>query len=74
MQDPRPSGKPSCPNHGCPLTDIPYPIPSKGVGICPVRGCPFEFEVEVDGHETKVDTAGNKIKATKWVAKGDEVN
>ena len=67
-----PSFRPCCPNHNEPLEDIPFPMPSKGVGICPVSGCPFDFEVELD--ETKVvqDKNGNLEKATSWKVSGDE--
>jgi len=33
------SGKPSCPNHKCPLTDC-----ENGIGICPISSCRFTYD------------------------------
>jgi hypothetical protein len=67
-------GRPSCPNHGEPLEDIPFPMPKKGVGICPVSKCPFDYEVEVDEDKVEegVDKFGNKTKIAPWKVTGDE--
>lgn len=69
-----PSTKPKCPNHGCPLDGIPFPMPRKGEGICPVSGAHFAFEVE--GDEMKlmdgVDKFGNKTKVAGWKITGND--
>lgn len=62
----------TCPNHGCPLTDIPFPMPRKGVGICPVSGCPFDFEAEVDEDKITRDKFGNLTKSEKWSVTGND--
>lgn len=71
-----PSYKPKCPNHGCPLDGIGFPMPRKGTGICPVSGCPFDYVLEVDeekGVESMVkDKFGNLVKKTDWKVTGDE--
>ena len=67
-----PSYRPVCPNHGEPLDGIPFPMPSKGTGICPVSGCPFDFEVELDEAQLVKDKFGNTTKAIKWNVQGDE--
>lgn len=46
-----PSHRPLCPNHGTPLEVIGFPMPRKGVGICPVSKCPFDFEVDAQDAE-----------------------
>ena len=68
----KPTTIPCCPNHGEPLEGIPFPMPSKGIGICPVSGCPFDYEVEVDEEITLTDKFGNVTKAVKWNVSGDE--
>lgn len=74
----KPRGKPSCPNHGEPLEGIGFPMPSKGTGICPVSGCPFDYEIEVDNAEAsqvmEKDSTGNlkKVPGTMWKVSGDE--
>jgi len=67
-----PSFKPRCPNHGEPLDGCGFPMPSKGVGICPVSGVPFEFAVEVDENKTVKDKDGNLVKAIGWKVSGNE--
>jgi hypothetical protein len=68
----KPSYKPKCPNHGCPLDGIGFPMPAKGVGICPVSGCPFEYEAEVDEEKMGVDKFGNKVKMVGWKLTGND--
>lgn len=68
----KPSFKPCCPNHGEPLEGIPFPMPSKGVGICPVSGCPFEFEVETDETKIIIDKNGTPNKSVGWKVTGEE--
>lgn len=63
---------PKCPNHGCPLDGIGFPMPSKGTGICPVSGCPFDFEAEVDQETVSKDKNGNIIKTLGWKVEGNE--
>lgn len=48
-----PSHRPKCPNHGVALEGIGFPMPRKGVGICPVSKCPFDFEVDVQDATTE---------------------
>lgn len=67
-----PSFRPCCPNHGEPLVDIPFPMPAKGIGICPVSGFSFEYEVELDEDKIIKDKDGNLSKATKWKVDGQE--
>lgn len=67
-----PSWKPKCPNHSEPLEGIPFPIPSKGTGICPVSGCPFDYEVETDQETVSNDKFGNVTKNLKWNVTGEE--
>lgn len=69
-----PSFKPCCPNHGCELEGCGFPLPKKGVGICPVSKCPFDFEVEVDEAKMVKDKNGNMIKAVGWSVNGSEPN
>lgn len=68
------NGKPKCPNHGCPLEGIGFPMPKKGTGICPVSKCPFDYEVEVDEQMMKdgVDKFGNKTKTAPWKVSGND--
>jgi len=66
------NGKPCCPNHGEPLEGCGFPLPKKGTGKCPVSGCDFDFEVEVDEETTIVDKFGNVTKGKGWVVTGDE--
>jgi len=68
----RPSFKPRCPNHNEELMDIPFPMPKKGVGICPVSGAPFEFEVDVDEEKMIKDKNGNLVPTVGWSLSGEE--
>lgn len=67
-----PTFRPQCPNHGCPLDGIPFPMPEKGEGICPVSGYSFTFEVEVDKEKVEVDKFGNPSKKLDWKLTGKE--
>ncbi len=67
-----PSFTPRCPNHNEPLEGCGFPLPKKGVGICPVSKCPFEFEVDTDETKTKKDKFGNIIKTVGWNVNGHE--
>lgn len=53
------AGSPCCPNHGEPLEGVPKPLPSKGTGMCPVSGCSFDFECDVENAVAKKDKNGN---------------
>jgi hypothetical protein len=64
-------GKPCCPNHGCPL-DCGFPMPTAGVGVCPVSGAHFEFRAEVDEDTMVQDKSGNLIKGKKWKVVGQD--
>lgn len=68
-----PSFTPICPNHGEPLEGCGFPLPKKGVGICPVSKCSFEFEVELDEAEVVRDKDGGVQKKVGWSITGDEV-
>lgn len=67
-----PSFGPVCPNHKEPLEDIPFPMPSKGEGRCPVSGEMFAYEVEVDEEKQVVDKFGNVTKAIDWKLEGND--
>jgi hypothetical protein len=68
----RPSGKVKCPNHGCELEGLPFPLTEKGQGMCPVSRCMFDYQVEVDKTEEVVDKSGNISKKLRWSASGNE--
>ncbi len=61
-----------CPNHGEVLEGLPFPMPKKGVGICPVSKVPFAYEVEVDENVMTQDKFGNITKGTKFNVTGEE--
>ena len=67
-----PSFKPVCPKHGCPLDGLPFPLTPKGVGMCPVSGCSFEYEVELDDTKMVKDKDGNMTKKIGWNVNGSE--
>lgn len=67
-----PSYKPSCPNHGCPLDGCGFPLPKKGVGVCPVSGYHFEFEAEVDEEKMVKDANENMTKSVGWKLIGND--
>lgn len=71
---PTPSFLPKCPNHGCALEGCGFPLPKKGVGICPVSKCPFDFEVEVDESPDKMvkNKDGTLSKAVGWKVHGTD--
>lgn len=67
-----PSGKILCPNHGCELEGIPFPVPEKGHGRCPVSMAMFEYESKIDP-EMKIQLKdGTVIKGSRWDVSGDE--
>ena len=49
-------------------------MPRKGTGMCPVSGCSFDYEVEVDEKKsaTAVDKFGNKTKVAEWKVEGND--
>ncbi len=67
-----PSFAPKCPNHGAPLEGLPFPLPEKGTGKCPVSGVDFEFNVSIDESRTIQDKNGNITKALAWETRGNE--
>ncbi len=69
-----PSGKPTCPNHGCPLVDLGFPLKQKGTATCPVSGAQFAYEIDLDEStmENVVDKDGNITKQPKWKLMGDD--
>lgn len=66
-----PSGIVKCPNHNCALEGIPFPMPQKGTGICPVSKCKFEYESKLDPMETVVLKDGTVEKMPYWEVHGD---
>ena len=69
-----PTYRPLCPNHGCPLEDIPFPMPAKGEGVCPISGAHFDFVAEVDEEKISKDKFGNTQKSLGWKVTGEERN
>jgi hypothetical protein len=62
-----------CPNHGCPL-DLggAFPVPQKGVGICPVSGAEFSFQATYDENKTIKLKDGTLVKQPVWEISGSE--
>lgn len=69
-----PSHVPTCPNHGAPLEGIPFPMQPKGTGMCPVSGCPFDYEVDLgtEANQQVQDKFGNMTTVPKWKLTGDD--
>lgn len=63
---------PKCPNHAELLIDLPSPLTPKGVGTCPVSGCPFDYVMEIDGTKVERDINGDLVKSTKFSVSGEE--
>ncbi len=63
---------PRCPNHHVTLVDLPHPMVAKGTATCPISGCSFDYEIELDEEEMRQDVNGNIIKAPKWKTEGEE--
>ncbi len=61
-----------CPNHGCPLEGMGFPLPKKGVGMCPVSGAHFEFEAEVQEDKMVQNKDGTITKAKGYKLTGDD--
>lgn len=63
-----------CPNHGCPLEDLGFPLKPKGEGRCPVSDAMFDYEVDLtEGEEEMgVDKEGKKFKITKYKITGED--
>jgi hypothetical protein len=68
------SGKPRCPNHGCPLEGIPWPAPLKGQAVCPVSGAHFAYEIQgqFQGEGIRKDKFGNLITEKVYKVTGQE--
>lgn len=66
------SYKPVCPNHKVDLVDLPFPLVTKGQGTCPISGCQFDYEIELDSAIMTRDKDGNPIKTTKFNVTGEE--
>jgi hypothetical protein len=47
-------------------------MPSKGKGICPISGCPFDYEVDSTELSEAVDKDGNKTTSKQWKLEGNE--
>lgn len=67
-----PGFKPRCPNHNVELDGLPWPLPRKGEGICPISKCHFSFEVEVDEEKLVKDKNGNMVPTVGWSVNGEE--
>lgn len=70
-----PSHRPTCPNHKCPLDGIPFPMPRKGEGICPVSGARFAFEVNAQeaSEEMVKDRDGRLVpRPADWKVIGND--
>ena len=67
-----PSGTVRCPNHGCELEGVPFPLPEKGVGRCPVSKCSFEFESKIDPDMVVTLKDGTVTKMSRWEVTGSE--
>lgn len=65
-------GKVCCPNHGEPLEGIPQPCPPKGIGMCPVSGCSFEFEIDTLRTKTRKDKSGKLTTDLVYTVTGEE--
>ena len=68
----KPGYAPQCPNHRCALEGLPFPLPTKGIGKCPISGADFEFEADVDESKVITDKFGNITKAVGWRISGGE--
>lgn len=66
------SYKPVCPNHNVELVDLPFPLPSKGEGTCPISSCRFDYEIEMDESVMTRDKDGNMVKGKKFKVEGEE--
>lgn len=66
-----PRTAPRCPNHHVflELTD------TLGIGICPISGCEFAYQVELEKGEEKVVNKilnGKMVEETQYIIKGDD--
>jgi hypothetical protein len=68
----KPTRGPKCPNHGEYLEGVPFPLPEKGTGMCPVSGAEFEFELHLDDEKIVKDKFGNLSKSVDWKVDGEE--
>ncbi len=66
------TGEVFCPNHGCALEGVPFPMPEKGIAMCPISGAMFEFESKIDPNLTVVLKDGSVVKKPYWEIKGDD--
>lgn len=64
-----PTFKPKCPTCGATL-EVPFPLPEKGVGRCPVGYIDFTFYAEVDKTKVVKDKNGKLEKEVRWNVKG----
>lgn len=67
-----PSGAVKCPNHFCDLEGVPFPLPEKGTGRCPVSGAIFEFEAKLDPLVKIVLKDGTITKKPYWDVRGED--
>lgn len=66
-----PSGKILCPNHGCELEGVPFPVPEKGSARCPVSMAMFSYEAKIDPQMKVQLKDGTITKMSKWEITGD---
>lgn len=67
-----PTGKVLCPNHGCELEGIPFPMPEKGHARCPVSMAMFEYEAKIDPNVVVQMKDGTVTKMPIWEVRGKE--
>ena len=62
----------TCPNHKEELEGLPFPLPSKGVGKCPVSGVDFEFEAQPTSERIAYDVFGGVKKVYDYKITGND--
>lgn len=61
-----------CPNHGEPLEGVESPLPTKGIGICPVSKCPFHFEANPESKKLRVNSRGEYEEVCEYTINGKD--
>ena len=61
-----PSFKPKCPDCGEQLEGLPFPLPNKGEGRCPVGMCMVTFEVDLTNSTMAKGKDGKLYKTSRW--------
>lgn len=65
-----PSYSPKCPNHNETLDGVPFPMPQKGEGRCPVSGAHFSFEATIDQQKMVKGKDGQMQPEVGWKIEG----